>query len=296
MGEMKLAMRSVLYVPGDSAAKLQRAFERGADGLIVDLEDAVAPAAKDGAREAVAAWLVAFAANTATAVWVRVNNGPRLAVDIAAVVQRGLSGVCLPKCSSVAELAHLDGLLHAAEVANDVLPRSVGVWPLIESAAGLLVVADLARSPRVVGLQLGEVDLMAELGMIAGDDEEELRPFRTAIVVASIAAGLGAPIAPVSPQWQDEHRYRRSTESLARMGFGGRVCIHPSQVAISNELFTPSRERVEWARRVLARFEVALAEGLGAVVDEDGQLLDEAIARGARRVVALAAMADHRTR
>ncbi len=287
MGEAVAAVtaRSALYVPGDSPEKLDRSFGRGADTLIVDLEDAVAPSAKAEARRAVASWLPSL---PAVPVWVRVNNSDDLAADVAAVVRPGLSGICLPKTSSARELIRLDGMLEAAELAAGLPARSIRVWPLIESPAGVLAAAELAAAPRVAGLQIGEVDLMAELGVTPSEGEEELRPHRAMVVMASGAAGLGAPLAPVSPQWRDEDLYRRSTEAAARMGFGGRVCIHPRQVAIANQVFTPSAERLDWARGVLERFDTAMSAGMGVVVDSHGQMIDEAVVRVARRIHALA--------
>lgn len=279
-----ITARSALYVPGDSPEKLDRSFGRGADTLIVDLEDAVAPSAKGEARRIVASWLPSL---PPAPVWVRVNNSDYLAADVAAVVRPGLSGVCLPKTSSARELVRLDGMLEAAELAAGLPAGSIRVWPLIESPTGVLAAPELAAAPRVAGLQIGEVDLMAELGVTPSECEEELRPHRAAVVVASTAAGLGAPLAPVSPQWRDEDLYRRSTEAAARMGFGGRVCIHPRQVAIANEVFTPSAERVDWAKAVLERFDTAVSAGMGVVVDSQGQMIDEAVVRIARRINAL---------
>lgn len=280
-----IAARSALYVPGDSAKKLQRCVEWSADIVIVDLEDGVAPASKADARRSVVSWL---SGAPIAPVWVRVNNSASLAADVMAIVGPGLSGICLPKTASASELVRLDGMLEVAELSAGLAPGSVGVWPLIESAAGVLAAVELAAAPRVVGLQIGEVDLMAELGLSASSDENELLPYRAAVVTASAAAGLGAPMAPVSPQWRDEELYRRSTESVARMGFGGRVCIHPRQVAIANEVFTPSVERLEWAQSILEHFDAAVSAGQGVLVDGDGQMVDEAVVRIARRIHALA--------
>jgi len=279
-----IVARSALYVPGDAPEKLDRCFERGADIIIVDLEDAVAPSAKVEARLRVRSWLPAV---PPMPVWVRVNNGVELAQDLAVVVGPGLSGICLPKCADVRELHRVDGMLEAAEVATGLRVGSIRVWPLLESPLAILRAHELATAPRVVGLQIGEVDLMAEAGLVASDNEEELRSHRTGVVFASTAAGLGAPLGPVSPQWRDENLFKRSTEALQRMGFGGRVCIHPRQVAICNDVFTPTTERLDWARRVLEDFELALANGSGVMVDSRGQMIDEAVVRIARRICAL---------
>jgi citrate lyase subunit beta/citryl-CoA lyase len=150
--------RSALYVPGDATVKLERSFERGADLIIVDLEDAVAPSAKERARREVAAWLPS---GPPIPVWVRVNNSDQLDNDLEAIVRPGLSGICLPKCSTHEELDRLDRRLAKCESFQKMPPGSVGVWPLIESAAGLLAAASIATSPRVAGLQIGEIDLIA---------------------------------------------------------------------------------------------------------------------------------------
>lgn len=263
--------RSILYVPGDAPDKLAGAHARGADAIIADLEDAVAPGHKDEARRTVAAWLGERAGAPGPGLWVRVNSGDELAEDLRAV--DGRAGIYVPKASEEL-LGRVDALLG---------DRATRVCALVETAAGVLAAAAIARAPRVVRLALGEADLGAELGIEPG--AAELAPVRMQVVLASAAAGIEPPIGPVSTDFRDLQALRDSTEALRRMGFGGRAAIHPAQVGVINEVFTPAAGEVEAARRLLARFESA---GGGVCVDEDGRMVDEAIVRAARRTLALA--------
>lgn len=280
-------LRSVLYVPGDDAGKLARAGSRGADGLILDLEDAVAPGQKESARHTVAEWLAGGGHSGPGQVWVRVNHDDRLAADISAVVTPGVDGICLPKCSSADDLVELDRLLSLAEDARGMARGALAVCAMVESARGLLAAAAIAGAARVSLLQLGEMDLGAELGLDPGPDGRELDCARMTVVVASAAAGIEPPLGAVVSAWRDREEFRRSSEALARMGFFGRACIHPDQVEVANEVFTPSAERVESARRLLAGFDLAVAQGHGVTTDEEGRMVDLAVVRSARRVLAI---------
>lgn len=270
--------RSALYVPGDSPDKLRSALDRGADELIVDLEDAVLPDRKDLARDIVAAWLDGLPA-TDVGVWVRVNPGAAGLVDVRAVgLATGLTGVVLAKTESVDDVA-------AASAVLDELGSSARIVPLLESGAAVLRALDIAAGPRVHRLQVGEADLRADLGVTLGPDERELLWVRSQIVAASAAAGVAPPIAPVSTDFRDLDALRASTEALARLGFVGRACIHPAQVAVVNEVFTPSAAAIAEAEEILA----ALANaGTGIALDARGRMLDEAVARQARLVLARA--------
>ncbi|WP_372727758.1 CoA ester lyase [Nocardioides sp.] len=274
--DQKLA-RSALYIPGDQLDKLAKALERGADEIIVDLEDAVSPAGKDLARQAVRAWLHALP-DLDVGVWVRVNTGDLRDLDVRAIADApALTGVVVAKTETAEELVELDRLLTS-------LGSTIRVVPLLESAASILRASEIAAAPRVQRLQVGEADLRADLGVTLGPDERELLHVRSAIVLAAAAAGIAPPIAPVSTNFRDLEAFRASTEAMARMGFVGRACIHPAQVAIANEVFTPSQDEIASALDVLERLEAA---GSGIAVDAQGRMLDEAVARQARRVLAL---------
>lgn len=278
---MVQAPRSYLYVPGDRPDRMASAAGRGADALILDLEDAVALPAKAAAREHVRAFLAG--APEGPQWWVRIN-AESVAEDIAAVVGPRLSGVVLPKADP-ALLAELDRALSSAESESGVVPRSLPVLALIETARGLVVAEQVAAASRVVRLGLGEADLAGELGLQPGSDREELWPLRSRIVVASAAAGILPPVGPVETAIRDEERLVRTTALLLRQGFRARTAIHPAQVAVVNEAFTPSAGQLAAARDVLDRLAAAQEQSAGVALTADGRFIDEAVARGAREVV-----------
>jgi citrate lyase subunit beta / citryl-CoA lyase len=273
-----------LYVPGDAPDRFGKAVASGAGAVILDLEDAVAVAAKDDARAAVASWVRRPHA-PGPEVWVRTNSGERGDDDVRAVGAAGLTGVCVPKVAGSAALERLDAVLTEVEERDGVPRGSVAVCPLIESAAGLLDAAAVARSPRVRHLQLGEADLAADLGLDPQPEGEQLLFARSLVVTASAAAGIAPPLAPVATDFHDLAAFERSTHQLRRMGFVGRACIHPRQVPVVTAVFTPDPAAVEAARDILEQLE---AHGSGVAVDRHGRMIDEAVARQARRVLARA--------
>ncbi|MEV0973525.1 HpcH/HpaI aldolase/citrate lyase family protein [Microtetraspora glauca] len=271
-----MSARSHLYVPGDAPEKLAKALTRGADALIVDLEDAVPAAGKDAAREAVAGWLRTADPGPAE-IWVRVNPGDLREADVRAVATApALTGLVLAKVETAEELADVDALL--TSLGADRLP----VVPLLESAAAVLRAPRIAAAPRVARLQVGEADLRADAGITLGPDERELLWVRSQVVLASAAAGIDPPVGPVSTDFRDLDALRDSTAALARLGYVGRACIHPAQIAVVNEVFTPAAEEVAWAGDLVDRFE---ASGSGVLLDSKGRMVDEAIVRQARRVL-----------
>ncbi|MGV9775478.1 HpcH/HpaI aldolase/citrate lyase family protein [Streptosporangium sp. NPDC003464] len=274
-------IRSALYVPGDQPGKLAKALGRGSDSLIVDLEDAVLPAHKAAARTAVAGWLRGLGPG-GPEIYVRVNPGQAGHEDLRAVALPGVRGVCVAKTESAAEVAAVDAVLSEAEAAGGLPAGSIEVCPLLESAGAILAAPEIARAPRVSRLQIGEADLRADLGVETGPDERELLWARSQVVLASAAARLAPPLAPISTDFRDLDALRTSTVALKRLGFRGRTCIHPAQVAVVNEVFTPTEEELVRARDLIARFEAA---GTGVVTDAQGRMVDEAIVRAARRLL-----------
>lgn len=269
------APRSYLYVPGDRPDRLAKAFTRGADALIVDLEDAVPGEAKERALLDVLSWLDTVEA-AAALVWVRVNSGDRREEEVLRLAAHPrVHGLCLPKTESAAEIVDVDRLLQRTG-------RQIGIAPLIESAVGVVNVHAIAAAPGVRLLHLGEVDLAADLGLTPGRAGEELLLVRSLIVVASRAAQLGAPPAPVSTRVDDPEEFRSSTQALAALGFFGRACIHPQQVAVANDLFSPDPADRAWARGVL---EAADTAEHGAFRAGNGTMVDEAVLRRARQIL-----------
>ena len=288
-GTDTVSARSYLFAPGDQTRKLQHALASGTDAIIADLEDAVAPSAKANARRTVANWLATQPNGERPELWVRVNaSGRLLAEDVQAVVGPIVTGICLPKTHTAEQVRSLGELLGAAERQASLAEGSTSIIPLLESAAGILSARAIAEQPRVRQLGLGELDLCAEVGFEPSADERELLSIRIQVVLASAAAGLAPPIAPISTDFLDLDAFQQSTEALRRLGFGSRWAIHPAQVPVINQAFTPTPEQLEAARRLVERYDGALDQGVGVCVDEDGQMVDEAVVRAARRILARA--------
>ena len=282
-------MRSTLYVPGDQPEKLMKAVRRSADGVIFDLEDAVAPGNKHTARELVTEFIRSQPA-TGPALLVRINWGDLGIEDLRTLIPgcgSKISAVYVPKVSTVDELVRVDAELNALEQGSGLERGSIIVVALLETARGILDARHIAEAPRVRRLAIGEADLSADLGIeLTAGDEREMLTARAAVVLASAAAGIEPPVGPVSTDFRDLDALRHSTERLRRMGFRGRSCIHPAQVDIVNEVFTPTGEEVERAERLVQLYDRAVAAGQGVIADDGGKMIDEAVVRTARRVVA----------
>lgn len=290
VAERRRLPRNYLFVPGDAEAKLSKALDRAADAIIVDLEDAVAARSKALGRDVSRRWLLSLprAEDNPVEVWVRINPGTQGHDDLAAVLCPALRGVCVAKTEDVGSLEELSALLAAREQQLALEPGSMLVQPQLESARALSAIAELARAPRVVQLQIGEVDLLADCGMELSDDEREMLFARSLLVVESIAAGLPAPVGPVSVDFRDLELFRRSCIALRRLGFRSRACIHPAQVTVAAEVFTPSQTEVERAQIIVRSYEEALARGVGVVTDDEGRMIDEAVVRASRYLLAAA--------
>ncbi|WP_111719556.1 CoA ester lyase [Homoserinimonas sp. OAct 916] len=275
--------RSYLYVPGNAPEKLSKALTRGADALILDLEDAVPMTEKDNARSTVVRWLREQPADLATELWVRINPGPLLLTDAGALANiPTLTGLVIAKCEGPGDVSAVADLLTARGDIGTLL------MPLIETARAVLAAPAIAEGPRVHQLQIGEVDLGADTGIEPGADEAELGGIRSMIVLASAAAQINPPLGPVSRLTSDPESLLASTERVRRQGFVGRACIHPAQIPVVHDVFTPTEEEIAEAESVLEVFAEAEAEGSGVVLDSAGRLIDLAVLRGARKTLALA--------
>jgi len=266
--------RSFLYVPGDRRDLVDKATGSGADALVVDLEDAVAPSAKERARETVRAWLADAPAGPQR--WVRID-GQVLDADLAAVASDALDGIVLATCRAEG-LARLEQWF--ASGAGPERP----VVGLVEDAAGLREIDAMGRHPHLLTLGIGEVDLLAEL-RIDRRATTAVEAIRLHVVVEAAAAGLAAPVAPTSTDFRDLDAFRASTRALVDAGFRSRTAIHPAQVPVVNEVLTPTADELAAALDVVARFEAA---GEGVAVDERGRMIDLAVVRSARETVARA--------
>ena len=260
---------TALFVPGNRPERFAKAAASGADVVIIDLEDAVAAGDKaDARREAVAALR-----GGGVRALVRPNasgtaeyDGDVLALlDLASRPGHGLLGVMLPKAEDPGQLAAL-----AAS-----LPRDVPLVALVESALGLVNAVELARVPGVARLAFGAIDFALDIDADGGD--RFLDHARSRLVVASRAAGIAAPLDSPATAIRDTGPVAESARLGRGFGFGGKLCIHPAQLAAVKEAYSPSAEQIDWARRVLA------AEGGAAQVD--GQMVDRPVTDRARRIL-----------
>ena len=222
-----------------------------------------------------------------TALSVRLNPSPGLLEsDLGAVVGRGLVGVYLPKASSATDVQRASQMIDELEDTKGLRPGSIRIVPLLETAASVLDIPAIAASPRVSHMAIGETDLAADLGMHPSPDGHELNPIRLSVVVASSANGLKRPIGPVQTAFEDLGALRSTSLMLRRMGYGGRAAIHPSQIPVINDAFSPTQDEIESASDVLERFNAAQGVGMAVTVAEDGSLIDEAVVRRARLTLA----------
>ncbi len=256
---------SFLFVPATQPERLPKALASGADLVIADWEDAVAPADKERARTALADALAALPAPQRARLLVRINSEttPWFAADLQALAQltaQGLAGAVVPKAERAQTLQAL------AQAAG---PQAALV-PLVESVAGLTAADALAAAPQVARLAFGHLDFQVDAGMACGETEEELLPVRMALVLASRRAGRAAPIDGVTVDTRNPERMGRDAERARRMGFGGKLCIHPAQVPVLHAAFDPDEAAVTHAQRVRQ----ALEQAGGGVCVLDGRMVD----------------------
>lgn len=229
-------MRSYLHVPGGPPERLDDALDHGADALVVDLTQAGTGDERARARAGTAQWLAAAPPGP---VWVRINAGEEGVLDARAVVAPALAGVCVPGPESATELAALAVVLAEAEEKLDLPIGTIRMAPVLASAAAVFAAPHLARAPRVHRLQLAEAELSADLGIDPGPDGTELLWARSQVVAASAAAGIAPPVGALSPEVDDLAALRTSTLALRRLGFRGRACVHPAQLPVVHEVFSP---------------------------------------------------------
>jgi citrate lyase subunit beta/citryl-CoA lyase len=271
--------RTFLFVPADRPERHARALAAGTGGVIVDLEDAVAPERKVSAREGLAASFAALPEADRQRLLVRINASGTPWHDedraaVAALVAQGLiAGVVLSKAERAGDLRQLAEAVGAKGL----------LVPLIESAAGLAALEEIAAAPQVLRLAFGNLDFQADVGLACDADEAELVPVRLALLLATRRAGLPAPIDGVTADWRDAQRLAVDTARARRGGFGAKLCIHPDQVAPVHAALGPSADELAWARRVID----AIRSAGGGVVSLDGRMVDAPVVRLAERLLAL---------
>ena len=278
-------MRSLLFAPGNHARRVEKALSLAADGVILDLEDAVAISEKVATRPIV---VEAFNKPRTGKLYVRVNamSTDWCYGDITAVVRPGLDGIILPKVEHAHELQTADWLIANLERQHGLSVGQIDLIPIIETALGISRLAQICGSgTRTRRLAFGAGDFTLDMGMVWSSSEAELLPFRSACVMESRAAGLEPPMDTVWADLRDPDGFVASAKHAAALGFQGKMCIHPDQIFPCNAAFTPDEATIAQAKRVVTAFEKAEAEGL-ASIQLDGQFIDYPIVARARRVLA----------
>lgn len=260
-----LQARSLLFVPGDRPERYAKAVASGADAVIIDLEDAVAPDAKAAARAAAHEYLCGgghalLRINALDSVWAE--------DDMPLCGAPGVLGVVCPKTEHPTDLAR---------IASHMRPGT-SLLPLIETAKGLRDIHSIAAADRIGRLLFGSVDLSLDLNLAPSEHEEELSSYRALLVLASRAAGLAPPVDGVTLNLQDDAALARATQTARRAGFGAKLCLHPVQIATVHRAFAASAEELAWAERVLNN-----ARGQTGAFQFEGRMVDTPVLQRARR-------------
>jgi citrate lyase subunit beta/citryl-CoA lyase len=273
MPEASIQPRTYLFVPGTRPDRFGKALASGADAVVLDLEDAVAPVDKDSARHAIVNWFMSAAPQDRARIVVRINDAesPWFAEDLRALREAGATGVLLPKAETAQQVA----------AAGAALPGA-SVLALVESARGV-VQADAVAAAGASRLVFGTLDFALDLDMDITTDVSGLAYAASRIALASRVAGLPSPVAGVTPQLDDPSRLLADLAIARAQGFGAKLCIHPAQVETIHTALRPSPQALDWARRVLA----ADAASPGAA-RLDGRMVDRPVVLQARRTLGLA--------
>lgn len=267
---------SFLFVPASQPERLHKALSSPADMVIADWEDAVAPSDKDAARAALEAAVATLSAANRARLLVRINAAGTAwhAADVQALarlVSQGIAGAVVPKAESTAHLAQI------AQTAG----AGCALVALVETVAGIDALDSLAQTSQVQRLAFGHLDFQVDAGMQCALDEAELLPTRMAIVMASRRAGIAQPIDGVTVDTQNPERIAQDTARALRMGFGGKLCIHPAQVAGVNAVFAPDAAAVAHAQAVVHAMEAAQ----GGVCVVGGKMVDAPVLHLAQRTL-----------
>jgi len=271
-------LRSLLFAPAVRPDFVDKLPSRGADGVVIDCEDATPPSAKvegrTNARE-----IAPRIAGRGSQVFVRLNAvpSPWFRDDVAGGLGEGLTAVVVPKLESQAQLEVVEAAL------NDAGHRDLPVLAGLETALGVADARTLLAHPRVVAAYFGAEDFIADMGGVRTPSNQEVLFARSLVALAGRLAGVPVLDQVVTDFKNDEAFTAEAAEARA-LGYRGKLCIHPQQVPLANRAFVPSEEEVVWARRLLAAFEAASAEGVAAI-DFEGQMVDEPLAARARQVL-----------
>ena len=282
------AWRSLLFVPVTAEKFVRTGADRGADGIILDLEDAVAPSEKARARTLIAD-AIPHVSRKGADVLVRVNRPWRLLVrDLEAAVIPGVAALMLTKVDSPELVQAVSDIVAELEAERGLQPEKIQFVVLVETAAGFFRIEAIAKAhPRVVALSLGTEDFTADVGMMP-DPEGLLYPKQHTLFAARAAGILPMGFVGSIADFRDQEAFRAIIRRSKRLGFVGASAIHPLQIPVLNEEFSPTAAEVERAKRMVAAYDAAFAQGLGAVQFE-GAMIDVPVVQRAHNVVARAA-------
>lgn len=289
-----MKLRSLLFVPGDSERKLEKAAAGSADVLILDLEDAVAESRKTIAREMTADFIRSRATDTPASLFVRINplDSPGSMNDLATVCVPGLAGIVLPKMRGFADVVRLGHCLDALEAAAGIEPGAVKILPVCtETPDAVLRMHAIEPMDRLAGLTWGAEDLSAAVGAVSNRDEgrddfSPLYEWARSLCLAAAAAARTVPIETVHTNFRDEAGLRASCRASRRRGFRGRIAIHPDQIGAINECYSPSADELAHARRIVDAF---AAHPEAGTLNLDGVMVDRPHLDQARRTLDLSA-------
>jgi citrate lyase subunit beta/citryl-CoA lyase len=276
--------RTFLFAPGNHPRRVEKALALDADAVILDLEDACPIAEKVATRAVVVA---ACRRPRSGLGYIRVNATTTEFGygDIVAVVQQGVDGIILPKPETADEIRAVDWVIANLEKERALPAGAIDVIPIIETARGMANIrAITGAGTRVRRIAFGAGDFTLDLSMEWSRAETELLPYRSECVLASRAAGIEAPIDTVWVDLKDRAGFESSTRHIKALGFQGKMCIHPDQVAAANAILTPSAAEVEWSRKAVEAFEAAEKAG-SASIQLDGKFIDYPIVYRAQRVL-----------
>ena len=275
--------RSLLFTPANGGSKVAKAFASVADGVILDLEDAVAVSEKPAARQAA---VVALSGARGRMAMVRVNalSTPFCFDDLLAIVSARPDEIVLPKVESASDVRTVDWVLAQIEARHGLPTGDIGLVPILETAAGIAAAAEVARVPRVRRIMFGAVDLALDMDLDLEDDAGPMAQARFAIALASRCAGLPGPLDTAFVDIRAPDRLRASATRARAMGYTGKACIHPTQIEVVNQVFSPTAAETDRARRIVAAFEAAEQAGSAAVA-VDGAMVDYPVVLKARKLL-----------
>ena len=281
-------IRSLIFVPGNRENMLERARSFSADIIMVDLEDSVPPGEKAAARDMAREWVPALRAE-GKRVMVRVNSLDTglTRPELEAVVSPSLHGISLGKVESVRDIRTVDSLLSPLEAAAGIQAGSLRIIPWVETAKAMWDARSVAEgSHRVAAIAFGAEDFTNDMGIERTDTGAEVTVPRSWVPVAARAAGVGGLDSPFV-RFRDPDALRDDAQRARRMGYTGKFAIHPAQLEIINETFSPSAEEIEYARRVVEAWDAAEAAGRGSLA-LDGRMVDVPVVKRAQNLLALA--------